>query len=612
MNNIIEQLSTLRSEDIIRDIDLEICRFLKSEHPDIDEAVLLAACLTSYNYSQGNVCMELGRFAGQRLFVDEDTEAEISPPDLQHWRQLLAGSPAVGSPGEFCPLILDDSDRLYLHKLWHYEDVLAQELITRSTEKAEDIDRERLKDGLDRLFAHSTQQPDWQQVAAVSALYHKLSIISGGPGTGKTSTVVRILALLLEQQQEREGSINIALAAPTGKAAARLKDAIAAAKEELNVSEEIRAAVPDEAVTIHQLLGARRHTAAFKHHSDNPLPYDTVIVDEASMVDQALMSKLMEALLADCRLILLGDKDQLASVEAGSVLGDICSVDQNHFTKAFARDLHQVGLSVPEKNIAESPDPLTDNITLLTKSYRFESDSGIGQLADYVNRGKTEEALQVLGDSGYSNLSLVDISDHATLEQLLEDELENYFENIIHTSSPKEALAAFNQMRILAAHRQGPWGVQYLNQLVEQILKHAHLIPKYRKWYPGKPVIINVNDYSLRLHNGDTGLCLPDEEGELKVYFSHEDTVRAIAPGRLPEHSTAFVLTVHKSQGSEFEKVMLVLPDSDSRVLSRELIYTAITRSRTTITILGKESVLDNGIQKKLQRASGLQDRLWD
>ncbi|NGP88013.1 exodeoxyribonuclease V subunit alpha [Fodinibius halophilus] len=611
MNKIMQKLSVLRSEEVIRDIDLEICRFLRNQHPDIPGPVLLAACLVSYNYRQGNVCVELNRYAGQSLFVDGDTETEITAPDLGRWSQLLAGSPAIGSPGEFCPLILDGQNRLYLHKLWHYEDLLAQELIKRSSARAEDINQDILQDGLQRLFAHSTQQPDWQQVAAVSALHHKLAIISGGPGTGKTSTVVRILALLLEQQQG-EGSPNIALAAPTGKAAARLKDAIAAAKDDLNVSEEIRAAVPDDAVTIHQLLGARRHTAAFKHNSDNPLPYDTIIVDEASMVDQALMSKLMEALLADCRLILLGDKDQLASVEAGSVLGDICNIEQNGFSSAFAQELSQLDLQIPERNQQQAPYPLTDNITLLTKSYRFDSDSGIGRLADSVNRGEAEQATQVLDDPSYNDTSLVTIPDHSTLEQVIGDEMRTYFKNIVNSSSPQEALTAFNRMRILAAHRRGPWGVRYLNQLVERILQQEHLIPKYRQWYPGKPVIINVNDYSLRLHNGDTGLCLPDEEGELKIYFRHEDTVRAIAPGRLPDHSTAYVLTVHKSQGSEFDKLMLVLPDSDSKVLSRELIYTAITRSRTAISILGDQSVLRAGIEKRLQRASGLQDRLWE
>lgn len=604
------RLATLRSRDIIRDIDLELCRFLKQQHPDISEEVLLAASLVSYLYRQGDVCCQLEKYASQTVFEEGDG-AGIKAPDLRSWKKVLSECPAVGRPTDFKPLILDEAGRLYLHKLWHYENNLAEQLIKRSRQQAKAIDIELLRDGLQRLFDLSEGETDWQAVAAASSVKNKLSIISGGPGTGKTSTVVRVLVLLMEQARSRNSTLNIALTAPTGKAAGRLKNSIVSARDELEISEEIREGIPEKAKTLHQLLGARRHTSSFRHDKDNPLPYDLIIIDEASMVDQALMSKLMNALLEDTRLILLGDKDQLASVEAGSVLGDICDKNRNQLSSEMAEWLERVSLDIPGESVIPAPMPLTDNITLLTKSYRFKERSGIAQLAQSINDSNPEQALAVLQSPKNKDTSLIPIEDQNSLEQALKTRVYPYFRNIMGSNSAGEALEAFNAFRILSAHRKGPWGVEYLNQLVEKILIQERLVPKYNRWYTGKPVIVNENDYKLGLHNGDTGICFPDEDGQLKVFFRHENTIRTIAPGRLPKYDSAFALTVHKSQGSEFDELLLILPDNTSKVLSRELIYTAITRARKTIAIAGSESVLNYSISKQLQRSSGLRDHLW-
>lgn len=604
-------LSGHREKGDISDIDLEICRFLRQRHEHIAEDVLLAACLVSYQYRRGNVCLLLEEYASQPVFEEMGEGEELEAPDMDRWVSELEESPVVGSPGAFRPLILDADRRLYFHKLWHYENVLAEQLVERSGQQYQAVDLPLLRDGLDRLFGTSEQEPDWQQVGAASAVLQKLSVISGGPGTGKTTTIVRVLALLLEQASAHDETLNIALAAPTGKAAARLKESIVSAKEGLKVSGDIRKAIPEEAVTIHQLLGARRHTATFKYNKENPLPYDAVIVDEASMVDQALMSKLVNAMVKDSRLILLGDKDQLASVEAGSVLGDICNVDGNRFSGEMIEWLNALSLNVPKRTISDHPKSLTDNITLLSRSYRFAEDSGIGRLATSVNEGRDNEVLEILNSSDYGDVALRPVADQPALEKVLKEYLTDYVKDIQQGASAEQSLRTFNRFRILAAHRRGPWGVEYLNRLAESVLQRERLIPKYQQWYPGKPVIVNVNNYSLGLHNGDTGICLRDANGKLKIYFRNEDRLRAIAPGRLPDHSTAFALTVHKSQGSEFEDVILILPDTPSKVLSRELIYTAITRARTTLSILGGESVLRSAVRKQLQRSSGLRDRLW-
>ncbi|SMO40333.1 DNA helicase/exodeoxyribonuclease V, alpha subunit [Fodinibius sediminis] len=605
------KLEVLLENEIIRPIDLELCRFLCTQHPEIPGGVLLAACLTSYLYRRGDVCLLVGQYAEQQVFDDSDDGVSLKAPSQQEWVQQLRSCPAVGTPGDYKPLILDQVHRLYLHKLWHYEHTLGKELIRKSKQQVELTDHARLRDGLQTLFGPAGSGVDWQRVAAATAVKNKLSIISGGPGTGKTTTVVRILALILEEADQKGQSPDVVLAAPTGKAAARLKESIAASLDTLDLPGHILSAIPSEAYTLHQLLGAQRYSSRFRHNAENPLPFDLVVIDEASMVDQALMSKVMEALLEHSRLILLGDKDQLASVEAGSVLGDICNVNQNRYSAEKINWLKKMSLSVPETFLAEKPKALTDNITLLTKSYRFDEKSGVAHLSRQVNSGDASEAIALLKSKEFNDIKWHESDSLADLEQVLEQRLPDYFRSIVEAGSPAKALEAFNRFRIFSAHRRGPWGIRHLNQLIEKLLQRREMIPKYADWYPGRPVIINVNDYQIELFNGDTGVCLPNEEGVLNVYFNNDNRVRAVSPRRLPDHETAYALTVHKSQGSEFDEVLLTLPAKPSRVVSRELIYTAITRARTSVGIFAAPEVLRQGIEKKIERTSGLSDQLW-
>lgn len=612
MSKIMDELVHLREQGVIGDIDLELCRFFWKREPEVSDEVLIAVCLTSYLYRKGHVCLPLEEYAGRTIFDEEGIEDPPEAPELAFWQEKLHQSSFVGDPGTFSPLVLDSRNRLYLHKLWHHENTLAEKLLERCKDSAKTIDRELLKEGMERLFSFEQETDvDWQRVAAALSVKHSLSVISGGPGTGKTSTVVRILALLTEQGAARGRIPSIALTAPTGKAAARLQDAIRSAKKSLPVTEMIRKAIPDEAITLHQLMGARRNTSRFEHNKENPLSRDVVVIDEVSMVDQTLMSRLMEALLADTRLILLGDKDQLASVEAGSVLGNICMLSENEFSTKTAGWLEALSLKLPADVTVMQPKLLTDYITLLTKSYRFKEGSGIARLAGSVNRGEADTSMALLTSEKHPEISLTDSRDSSDFKELIREKADRYFSQLNHCSSAEEAFEILQDFRILAAHRKGPRGIRHLNQLVEQILNSRGIIPKYQQWYKGKPVIVNVNDYSLGLYNGDTGICWPNNDGSLRVYFQHDNSIREVAPSRLPDHNKAYALTVHKSQGSEFNNILLVLPSGSSKVVSRELIYTAITRARNTVDILAPEGILKQGIQKKLQRTSGLSDRLW-
>jgi exodeoxyribonuclease V alpha subunit len=329
------------------------------------------------------------------------------------------------------------------------------------------------------------------------------------------------------------------------------------------------------------------------------------------MVDQSLMSKLMEALPDDARLILLGDKDQLASVEAGSVFGDMCDVYENRLSGKMAAELSTLLPNASAIPVDKNPKPLTNNITLLTKSYRFDSESGIAELAKSINRGDSPQALGLLSKSNTDDIRLIDIQVQAALETLLKEKVLSPFKKITQ-SSVKEAMNIFNRFRILSPHRKGPLGVEYLNNLVKKIVQGQGLAPKNTQWYAGRPVIINENDYALKLYNGDIGICLPDKKGDLKIFFEDEQSFRAVAPARLPAHDTAYALTIHKSQGSEFDEVILILPANHSKLLSRELLYTALSRARKKVTIAGDKAILAEGIKAHFTRSSGLRDMLWN
>jgi exodeoxyribonuclease V alpha subunit len=436
------------------------------------------------------------------------------------------------------------------------------------------------------MFAGSGAED--QRLAAQTAIKQNLTVITGGPGTGKTRTVVVLLALLVEQFAASGRLPRIALAAPTGKAGARLKEAIRTTAEELKLPEAIRTALPDEATTLHRLLGTLPDSPYFRHDASRPLPVDVVIVDEASMVDLALMAKLFDAVPPAARLILLGDKDQLASVEAGYVLGDICQA-------------------------AEAPGaPLHRHIVELRKNYRFRERSGIQQLSGCVNAGDAAGAFAEL-TRDHEDVASAELPAAGALAQALRTPVLAGFRSYLEAATPEEALQHFSRFRILAALRRGPFGVENLNRAAEQILAEAALIQADAPQYHGRPIIIRQNEPNLRLFNGDVGLLLRDEAagGDLRAFFlDAEGALRRFLPGRLPAHETAFAMTVHKSQGSEFQRVLLVLPDREHPVCTRELVYTGLTRARQHVELWYREPALRNAIARRTVRTSGLQDAL--
>ncbi|MDH4558973.1 exodeoxyribonuclease V subunit alpha [Pseudomonas sp. BN417] len=578
--------------------------FAESLHrldPQAPEPVLAAAALCCQALGAGDVCLPLARVAGQLLFAESGPG--VQAPALPAWIDALQASSLVAAPGGYAPLTLDGA-RLYLSRYHAYEAQLAESLLQRADARPE-VDEAQLAESLVRLFARNTQQPDWQRLAAAQAVRRNLAVISGGPGTGKTTTVVRLLAALLEQPGGQR--LAIGLAAPTGKAAARMAEAIRNAKAELPVSDTIKAALPEEARTLHRLLGSRGDSPQVRHHADNPLPLDVLVVDEASMVDLALMAKLLAALPPNARLILLGDKDQLAAVEAGAVFAELC--EGRGLDATAAADLTRItGQQVP----VESPrSRLGDAVVLLTHSHRFAGDSGIGELARRINTGDARGTLELLRGA-HPDLAWNAGPSPAALLERLETGYAPYFA-AVRLADPASAFAAFNGFRALTAQREGPWGVAGINEALEARIKRRLGIPARERWYPGRAVMVRQNDYALGLFNGDIGLCLATPHG-LRVYFesggSGDEGYRPFAPARLPSHDSAFAMTVHKSQGSEFTEVLLALPEQPSPLLSRALFYTGITRAKQKVEIWGLPARLAEAVSTKAERAAGLAERL--
>ncbi|MDZ7773849.1 MAG: exodeoxyribonuclease V subunit alpha [Balneolaceae bacterium] len=597
----------------LRAVDLELARFLDAQLSVGSELLYRTACLLSWSYRQGDVCLELEEWAGRPLDPVREEGEEAAPddfrfPPLEPWLETLRASPLTGGPGDYRPLVLDGG-RLYLHRLHRQERSLARHIRERCR-RAGDVDLELLREGLVRLFPPPAEEPDWQRVGAALGVLNRLTVISGGPGTGKTATVVRLMALLLEQAQARGEPVQIALAAPTGKAAARLKESVRASRGELDCSEEVRGRLPDDAATLHRLLGARMGGTRWIHGPENPLAADAVIVDEASMVDQALMNRLLEALAPRTRLILLGDKDQLASVEAGSVLGDICGSGPVSFTEEMAGRLGRCGLDLPGGRITGDERALDDHVVLLERNYRFGRESGIAALAACVNRGEGEGALELLASGRYGDLERTSYPDAGTYRDELERWTFAYLDRVGEGADPGEAFRAYRSRSLLTPHRGGPLGVEEINRTVERILSRRGRISRYSRWYTGKPVMITRNDRLLGLYNGDLGICLPGGEGEMRVWFEREEGWQSFAPARLSHWEAAWATTVHKSQGSEYERVVLMLPSPVSRVMSRELVYTAVTRARSAVILRGEGHVLKEAVSRTVERRSGLRDLL--
>ena len=594
-------------DDQFRDIDRHFARLIARLAGREAPALAAAAALASRATGSGDVCIDLAEFAGRAV-----PGCSLTAPALDEWIAALRNSPVVGCPGDFRPLVLDESGRLYLYRYWDYEQRLAENLLARAAGDADGVDAALLRAGLARFFPDPRDVE--QKRAAAIAVLRRFCVISGGPGTGKTFTVVKILALLAEQARGRR--LAVGLTAPTGKAAARVQEVIRLALDRLDTA--ARAGIPAEAYTIHRLLGARPDSGYYRHHRDHPLALDVLVVDEASMADLALMAKLVEALPARARLILLGDKDQLASVEAGAVLGDICG--GSGLSVEFAARLAAVtDVSVREiSSDAESRLPLANSIALLNRSYRFGADSGIEKLARLVNRGEGAAALGLLESGDHHDIAWRTVAAAGLKSSLASGVLERlapYLDSVRGGGAPQEIFARFNAFRALCAHRSGPLGAGTVNRLIEAGLEKKNLIRAHEAWYAGRPVMVTRNDYNLQLFNGDVGITLPDAEAadRLKVFFPGSDgRMRKFAPARLPEHETVYAMTIHKAQGSEFGQVLMILPAEPSRIMSRELVYTGITRARDRVEIWGSGEVFVQAVRRRVVRASALHHRLWD
>ena len=590
-----------------RSIDRHFADFINSS-ADRSSPLWICTALLSLATSRGDICLDLEDIADTELMLDGIT---YQLPAVSPLAAAVAASDAVGVPGVSRPLILTPSRRLYLHRYWQYEHQIASRIKALAADQPV-CDEALLSSGLSSLFNIMSPEPDWQAVAAIAAINRRFCIISGGPGTGKTTTVVKIIALLLAQQQNRP--LRIALTAPTGKAAARLKDSINRSRDGLACPDQIKAAIPDTVSTLHRLLGSTRSATRFRHSADNLLPYDLVVVDEASMVDLPLMAKLLIALPTDARLILLGDRHQLASVEAGAVLGDLCGKDHHEqFSAPFCSLVLRVSqMQLPASTLPQGQLPvLRDALVTLKKTHRFSNTSTIGLLAEQINHGATAAVMEQLATESADCLW-----QHLPAPRLLRHQLaplvQEWFAPCLTARTAQESLNNFERFRILCCLREGRYGISGMTVLVEELLAEQVKVDTRNRWYTGKPIMITVNDYTLGLYNGDIGVIFPDDQGQLAAWFpTQENTLRRIATARLPRHETAYAVTVHKSQGSEFDQLLLILPDSDSPLLTRELFYTGITRARNRVVVWGNEDQIAQACTTQSVRRSGLADLLW-
>ncbi|MBM1201759.1 exodeoxyribonuclease V subunit alpha [Pseudomonas fragi] len=647
----------------LRALDKAFVAFLHERDPQGDPLVLLAAALTSHQLGHGHVCLDLFETLKEPDFAlslppegDVQTGAMLLPSQLlealdgEAWCKALQASSLVEHAGQSSadaasrPLVLSER-RLYLRRYWTYErridGALRQRLAVAEATPAD------LPARLNGLFGSPAQNApvDWQKLACALATRGAFSIVTGGPGTGKTTTVVRLLALLQAPAVEAGTPLRIRLAAPTGKAAARLTESISVQVKSLEVDDKVRQKIPSDVTTVHRLLGSRPGTRHFRHHAGNRLPLDVLVVDEASMIDLEMMANLLDALPAHARLVLLGDKDQLASVEAGAVLGDLCrDAEAGWYTAQTRSWLEQVsGENLSASDLQQDLDgthPLAQQVVMLRHSRRFGEGSGIGQLSRLVNQQLPREARALLAAGNHADLFALPLKgeqDRAFERLALEGRgteakgyrhyIERLREQRPDTRSGLEdprwaawaghVLQAFEAFQVLCAVRKGPWGVEGLNERITRALFARKLIDGDQQWYEGRPVLMTRNDYGLGLMNGDIGiaLMLPEGEGQarrhvLRVAFARNDGqggIRFVLPSRLNDVETVYAMTVHKSQGSEFSHTALVLPEALNPVLTKELIYTGITRAKHWFSLVEpRAGVFEEAVQRKVKRLSGL------
>lgn len=596
---------------LFRPLDIQFAKLLAAENPAL---FLLTACL-SLSSREGHVCLPLNQLNPTQLFngLQRQAAADIwqlaqAPTEVNDWLRLLTPWSALSSGDRATPIVLS-LQRLYLHRFWYYECQLAHYF--KSAKLPVLPESQQIRTVLDSLFGKLPV--DWQKVAAAVALTRHYAVISGGPGTGKTTTVAKLLAALLQLNPQR---IRIQMAAPTGKAAARLTESLGKALQSLPVTPEIKRRFPTEATTLHRLLGARANSRKLQYDATNRLHVDILIVDEASMVDMTMMASLITALPEQARLILLGDREQLASVEAGAVLGDLFQAARQGYSQSRALELQQLSGCILSPPYAAQPLTVADSLCELKQSYRFASGSGIGQLANAVNQGDKQQVSALL-TSALQDVHFSPLYSPESWQVMLNEISQGYAEVlrlVIAGAGAETILAAFSQYQLLCALREGNTGVVGLNRSIEHQLRQSGLLSPAsanEMWYLGRPIMITRNDPLLGLYNGDIGITLGDQSGELRVWFRNSDgSLQSVHPSRLPAHETSWAMTVHKSQGSEFVHTVLVLPLSYSPILTRELLYTAITRARNQLSLYGDSAVILQAISQQTQRRSGLAERL--
>jgi exodeoxyribonuclease V alpha subunit len=532
--------------------------------------------------------------------------------DEQVWSHFI-DHPWVGDPQHQEKPFIVDENRIYTQRYFQYE--------TRILERLQQFfgsSQARAPQQWDRLLAHreliqalfpteESQEPNWQQIAVIMAYVQEFFVLTGGPGTGKTTTVAKLLALLWSIQPDMQ----IALAAPTGKAAARMAESLRQTKLDLSatVQENMNRLEPS---TIHRLLGYIPNSIHFKHHREHPLPYQCVIIDESSMMDVALMSKLLDAIDTHTKLILLGDKNQLASVEAGSVFSDLCNAQLrlNVVPKIWLPHWKKLGIynldfSNPSTN--SSSHPLDGHMIELQKSHRFKRDAGIGKLANIVIQGEVD-ACQNFMQQTHADMQFSDNNHYLSAIKQVIDAYSQY----INEPDTQKAIQLFQRQRVLCAVREGPYGVDAINMHIENQLQLKKQLQKKEVFYENRPVMVTGNCYDLELFNGDIGLVRKDAHGQLRVWFETKSgELKHVSPAYLDGVDTAFAMTVHKSQGSEFDEVTVVLPpQEDLPILTRELLYTAITRAKKSVHLIGNQASILAGVERKVERGSGIQERL--
>ncbi len=595
MNNTVDKgyvidrdIKLLRESRNFREIDLQLAKFVYRQADEHGLIAAMTALLAGHEQSKGHICVNFEDFACRIPEEFRDAGLEFSFPDQSKWSEALLKSGTASSPEEFSPLVIEGG-RVYLQRFWRFERQAADRIIARSESRPSGINV-RTGQLIDILFADEGCVE--QRRAAEIAVTGKFTVIAGGPGTGKTTTVARILYIMLDINPEAV----IYITAPTGKAAARLNESIdnSIAKIRGSLEKENPELVNEAAfaslsrmtgMTIHRLIGIGYDSQPPRYNQENLLVCDAVIVDEASMIDTSLMSLLMAALPDSSSVVMLGDRDQLASVEAGSVMADICS-------SAFTPESRLAGKAV-----------------LLSKTWRFTKDSGIGRLSELITSGSAEDVCDILYSGTDPQVSAADVPRVEIEAEIAVPALE-WFSSYSRSCDDLRALELYAGFRILSPLRRGWAGVDELNSLVERALAAEGFIPGRSRFYENRPVIITRNDYYSGLFNGDSGIVRQTGDGPKVCFQSGPGSVRMINPSLLPQHETAYAMTVHKSQGSEFDHVVLVLPEEQSGIMTRELIYTAVTRAKKSVRILGSPEVLKASLERRISRASGLAEKL--